>query len=148
MNKTWFLICIVLLSAQSFSQKSSDPSVVQFAFPISFIENVGQWHPSILFGNLLAEQKSYLLKDGIALEVTQNYLNQQQSVERIAVARQGVQQAEENYRITDEKFKKGLSLNSDLLDAEVALLQARINVTQSLVDYELAEARLEKAIGD
>ena len=35
-----------------------------------------------------------------------------------------------------------------LLDAEVALLQARINLTQSLVEYELAEARLEKAIGD
>jgi outer membrane protein len=88
------------------------------------------------------------LKDGITLEVTQNYLNQRQSVERIAVAQKGVQQAEENYRITNEKFKKGLSLNSDLLDAEVALLQARINYTQSLVDYELAEARLEKAIGE
>jgi outer membrane protein len=88
------------------------------------------------------------LKDGITLEVTQNYLNQKQSIERIAVAQKGVQQAEENYRITDEKFKKGLSLNSDLLDAEVALLQARINYTQSMVDYELAEARLEKAIGD
>ena len=88
------------------------------------------------------------LKDGITLEVTQNYLYQKQSIERIAVARQGVRQAEENYRITDEKFKKGLALNSDLLDAEVALLQARINQTQSLVDYELAEARLEKAIGD
>ncbi len=88
------------------------------------------------------------LKDGITLEVTQNYLNQKQSIERIAVAKKGVQQAEENYRITDEKFKKGLALNSDMLDAEVALLQARINYTQSLVDYELAEARLEKAIGD
>jgi len=88
------------------------------------------------------------LKDGITLEVTQNYLNQKQTVERIDVARQGVRQAEENYRITNEKFKKGLSLNSDLLDAEVALLQARISLTQSLVEYELAEARLEKAIGD
>jgi len=88
------------------------------------------------------------LKDGITLEVTQNYLNQKQTVERIDVARQGVRQAEENYRITNEKFKKGLSLNSDLLDAEVALLQARISYTQSLVEYELAEARLEKAIGD
>jgi outer membrane protein len=88
------------------------------------------------------------LKDGVTLEVTQNYLNQKQTIERIAVAQQGVDQAQENYRITDEKFKKGLALNSDLLDAEVALLQARINYTQSLVEYELAEARLEKALGD
>ncbi|MGE5315671.1 MAG: TolC family protein [Acidobacteriota bacterium] len=88
------------------------------------------------------------LKDGITLEVTQTYLAQKQAVERIAVARQGVEQAQENYRITNEKFRKGLSLNSDLLDAEVALLQSKINYTQSLVDYELAEAKLEKAIGE
>jgi len=88
------------------------------------------------------------LKDGITLEVTQNYLNRLQAKERIAVAGQGVRQAEENYRITSEKFKTGLALNSDLLDAEVALLQAKTNYTQALVDYELAQARLQKAIGE
>ncbi|MBS4029800.1 MAG: TolC family protein [Ignavibacteriales bacterium] len=89
-----------------------------------------------------------LLKDGITLEVTQNYLNVQQSKERISVAEQGVQQAEENYRVTNEKFKQGLALNSDLLDAEVALLQAKTNLTQAQIDYEISEARLEKAIGE
>ena len=88
------------------------------------------------------------LKDGITLEVTQNYLNQKQTIERISVAEKGVQQAEENYRITNEKYKKGLALNSDLIDAEVALLQAKLVLTQSLVESELAEARLSKAIGD
>lgn len=88
------------------------------------------------------------LRDGIALEVTQAYLNFGQSKERIGVARQGVDEAEENYRITNEKFKAGLALNSDLLDAEVALLQAKWNSIQALVDQELADARLRKAIGE
>jgi len=88
------------------------------------------------------------LKDGITLEVTQNYLNFNQAKERIAVAEKGVIQAEENYRITNEKFKSGLSLNTDLLDAEASLMQAKWNHIQSLTDYKLADARLEKALGE
>lgn len=88
------------------------------------------------------------MKDGITLEVTQSYLQLKQSQERIAVAQKGVSQGEENYRITDEKFKSGLALNSDLLDAEVALLQAKWNYIQAVVDRQLAEARLQKATGE
>jgi outer membrane protein TolC len=88
------------------------------------------------------------LKDAITLDVTSNFLNLQRAKERIAVAQEGVRQAEENYRITDNKFKQGLSVNTDLLDAEVALLQAKTNYTQALTDYELAEAGLERSIGE
>lgn len=87
-------------------------------------------------------------KDAITLEVTQNYLNLKQAQERTAVAEQGVQQAEENHRVTNTRFKEGLAQNSDLLDAEVALLLAKTNYTNALVDYALAEARLQKSIGE
>jgi outer membrane protein len=89
-----------------------------------------------------------IIRDGITLEVTQNYLNIKKSEERMTVAGQNVTQAEENYRVTDDKFKNGLALNSDLLDAEVALLQAKTDYIQSIVDYELAQAQLNKAIGE
>jgi len=87
------------------------------------------------------------MKDGVTLEVTQAFLILDQSKERTGVAEQGVKQAEENYRVTNHRFKEGLAQTSDLLDAEVALLQAKTNYTQALVDYELAEARLTRAIG-
>ncbi len=87
------------------------------------------------------------MKDAITLEVTQNYLNFTETGDKIAVAEKGVEQAEENYRITNEKFKSGLALNTDLLDAELALLQARWNNIQALVDHQLADARLQKSIG-
>jgi len=94
-------------------------------------------------------QDSYkIIKDMITLEVTRNYLDINKSNEKISVAKQSVGQAEENYRVTDEKFKNGLALNSDLLDAEVALLQAKTNYIQSVVDYELAVAQLKKSIGE
>lgn len=95
-----------------------------------------------------AEQGLSQLRDIITLEVTQNYLALNQAKERSAVAKKGVEQAEENYRVTNERYKKGLNVNSDLLDAEVALLSAKLNYTQSLVDFELAAARLTKATGE
>ena len=87
------------------------------------------------------------LQDAITLEITQTYLNLTQARERISVAHMTVEQAEENFRITGQRFKEGLALNTDMLDAEFALLQAKLNHTQALVDYQLAEARLEKAVG-
>jgi outer membrane protein len=95
-----------------------------------------------------AQEGLSMMKDGVMLEVTQSYLGVNQFKERKAVAEQGVKQAEENYRITNDKYKKGLMPNSELLDAEVALLQAKLNLTQSLVDYELSMAQLSKAIGE
>jgi outer membrane protein TolC len=88
------------------------------------------------------------LRDGITMEVTSNYLNLNKASESIGLAEKGVKQAEENYRITNDKFKAGIASNSDLLDAEVALLQAKTNYTNALVDYELAYARLQKSIGE
>ena len=89
-----------------------------------------------------------LIQDGITLDLTQAYLNLQQARERITVADQGVKQAEENHRITTKRFNAGLASTSDLIDAEVALLQGKTNQTNSIVDYELAKARIEKAVGE
>jgi len=94
------------------------------------------------------EQVLSQMKDIVLLDVTQSYLTLNQTFERSTVARKGVEQAEENYRVTNERFKKGLNINSDLLDAEVALLQAKLNYTQSLIEYELSNARLARSIGE
>ena len=88
-----------------------------------------------------------MLRDGVTLEVTQSYLSFKQSKQNIQLSQLGVDQANENLRLTHEKFKEGLTTNSEMLDAEVALLQAKLQLTQSLVDYELAQAGLEKAVG-
>jgi outer membrane protein len=96
------------------------------------------------------QNKDFLvtLKDGVTLEVTQNYLNYRQAKERIRLSEMSVQQANENYRMASEKFKAGLTTSSELLDAEVLLLQSKLQLTQALVDHELAETRLSKSVGD
>jgi len=87
------------------------------------------------------------LKDAVTLDVTQNYYNLVKAKEKVLVTQQTVSQAEENYRVTDDKFKQGLTLNSELLDAEVALVQAKTNYAQSIADYELAKAQIERSTG-
>ncbi len=88
-----------------------------------------------------------IIKDGITMEVTQNYLNVNQAERKISIAKLSVEQAEENLRVTSQKFKNGLTTSSELIDAETALIGSRTNYTTSLVDYELAKAKLEKSIG-
>jgi outer membrane protein TolC len=86
------------------------------------------------------------IQDGIVLEVNQSYLTAVKNLEKIKITEQTVSQATENMRVTYEKFKSGLVLNSDVIDAEVSLFQANINYTTSLVDYILSLTKLEKAI--
>ncbi|PJA99582.1 MAG: hypothetical protein CO128_03180, partial [Ignavibacteriales bacterium CG_4_9_14_3_um_filter_30_11] len=46
------------------------------------------------------------------------------------------------------KFNNGLISNSELLDAEVALLQAKTNNINAVADNKIAAANLNKAIGN
>ncbi len=87
------------------------------------------------------------LRDGIVLEVSKSQYDLQQALEKIDLAEEAVRQAEENYRITHERFKTGLTTNSELLDAEVFLLQTKVSRTEALIELELANARLIKSLG-
>lgn len=85
-------------------------------------------------------------RDAVTYEITQSHLNVRQTEDRIKVAEKAVRLAEENYRNVNEKFKNGLALSSDLIDAEVALLEAKTNMTTAAADYEIAKAALNKAL--
>jgi len=88
------------------------------------------------------------LKDAVKLDITSSYLNLKKSEQKIIVAENSVKEAEENYRVTKDKFNNGLISNSELLDAEVALLQAKTNNINAVVDNKIAAANLNKAIGN
>jgi len=94
-----------------------------------------------------AEAARGQLVDAITLEVRQNLFDLLQAREKIKLAGESVQQAEENHRITRERFKAGLTTNSELLDAEVFLLQTKVSRTQAQIEYVLAVARLDKSMG-
>ena len=87
------------------------------------------------------------LNDAVELEVYQTFLTYKRAMDKINVSRQSVEQSEENYRSTQDKYNQQIATSTDLIDAEVSLLMAKTNLTTSLVDYQLAKVRLMKAIG-
>ncbi|MEW6619818.1 MAG: TolC family protein [bacterium] len=93
------------------------------------------------------EEQLLLLKDRILLEVRQTCLSLEEAEKNIGVARKSIGQAEENLRITEEMYKEGMATTTDVLDAQTLLTQAKTNYYQALYDYNLAWARLQKAIG-
>jgi outer membrane protein len=95
-----------------------------------------------------AREARKALEDQAVLEVTQCRLSLARAGEKVRVAGQAVGQAEENLRVTRERFRQGIALSVDVLDAEMALLQAKLGRTQAAIDQVLAQAKLEKALGD
>ena len=87
------------------------------------------------------------LKDAIELEVYQTFLTYKRSIDKINVSRQSVEQSEENYRSTQDKYNQQVATSTDLIDAEVSLLQAKTNLTTAFVDFQLAKVKLMKSIG-
>lgn len=87
------------------------------------------------------------LEDRIALEVREQHLRAVEAREKITVAKTAVEQAEENYRITEERFKAGVTTNTEVLDAESLLVSARANHTNAVYDFLSARARLTRAMG-
>lgn len=88
-----------------------------------------------------------LLKDQIEIEVYNAYLVLNSQIEKIKVSQLAVASAEENSRITKDKYDNQLATTSDLIEAEVELLNSKSRLTISQADYELAKARLDLAVG-
>ncbi len=84
---------------------------------------------------------------GVKVETRQAFFEAQSAWQRIHVAEAAVAQAEEGLRIVRNRYESGLFTIVNLLDAEVALQQARMNYFQSLHDFEVATARLGLAAG-
>ncbi|MCB0729697.1 MAG: TolC family protein, partial [Ignavibacteriae bacterium] len=87
------------------------------------------------------------LEDGIEIEVYNSYLNLQSAIKKVNLTKLTLEQAEENYRITNDKYLVQLASSTDLLDAESSLYSAKVDVLNSLVDYELAKIKLDKSVG-
>jgi outer membrane protein len=87
------------------------------------------------------------LELGIRVETRQGFFMAQSAYQRIEVAQAAVSQAEEGLRIVRNRYESGLFTIVNLLDAEVALQQARTNYFRSLHDFEVAMAQLNLAAG-
>ncbi|MDM7460183.1 MAG: TolC family protein [bacterium] len=95
----------------------------------------------------IAQLRLQQVKEGVALEVRQAYLNLQDAQKRLAVAQKGLEQATEALRLARVRFEAGVSPQLEISDAELAFTQAQTNLVNAQFDYLDAYAALQRAIG-
>ena len=87
------------------------------------------------------------LDDDVKLQVNRDYENYLLTVKKIEVYKKAVLQSAENYRITKNKYDNALVNTTDLLDANVLLLQSKINLAVAKADVYLAYNKLLQTTG-
>jgi TolC family type I secretion outer membrane protein len=83
----------------------------------------------------------------VELDVQQAWLSLKEAIERIDVTKKTLEQAEEDMRVSEGRYKEGLGNILEVIDAQTALTQARTNNVVALYDIENARAKLDRAIG-
>jgi len=83
----------------------------------------------------------------LEVEVRQRLLDLDSAKAAVVAAADGIRAAAEARRVVEDRFKAGVAINTEVLDAQQVLLQAELDRTRALADVRLAEARLERALG-
>ena len=88
-----------------------------------------------------------MMNDQIKLELNRDYQAYLLAQKKIEVYDKSVIQATENYRITKNKYDNSLVTITDLLDADVSLLQARLSAAAARADAALSYNKLLETTG-
>jgi outer membrane protein len=88
------------------------------------------------------------LRDEIALEVKASHLFVNEAEKRKAVAEVAVARAEENLRIQNDRYKEGLAISTEVLDAQTLFTRAKVDRQNAVYDLFEARYRLLAARGE
>lgn len=91
----------------------------------------------------LAKVQQDIIQD-IIVAHTQVHIRQEQ----IAIAKQGVMDAEESLRLNENRLKHGMGLPLEVLQAEDAFIQARRDYISAIIDYNKAQYTLFVSVGN
>jgi outer membrane protein len=83
----------------------------------------------------------------VGTEVAARVAQSRASRSAVEVAQTTIDSAEEAYRVTDALVKAGSATTTDLLDAQSALTQARLNLVRAKYEYGIARVALTRATG-
>ena len=86
-------------------------------------------------------------RDNIKKEVNQDYQSYIQSLNKIKLLQTSIDQAGENNKILESKYKSNIASATDRADAETLLYQAQINLELAKADAGLAYYTLLKSTG-
>lgn len=98
------------------------------------------------------QQKSIVIQkdiqsDNVKTEINRNYQTYQVAKDKIKVLETSIDQATENDRLLESKYKNNVASAIDRIDAETLLYQAKINLELAKADAGLAYYTLLKSTG-
>ena len=93
------------------------------------------------------QEKQSELIDTIILQVREAFLDIKESEYNIGVTEKAIEQAEEDFRINQSRYKAQLSTTTNVLDAQTRLSRARISYYDALYNYRISLMRLAWATG-
>ncbi len=94
-----------------------------------------------------AQEAMVLARQQVAKEVNQAALMLAAAEKNVEASRKGLDQAEEQFRIIQERYATGRGIQVEVLDAQTALTRARFNVVAALADHQTARAMWLQATG-
>jgi outer membrane protein TolC len=94
-----------------------------------------------------AQEQAVLAGQQIAKEVSQAALMLAAAEQTIEAARRGQSQAEEQFRIAQERLTSGRGIQLEILDAQATLTRSRFNIVAALAEHETARAMWLRATG-
>jgi outer membrane protein TolC len=94
-----------------------------------------------------AEHSMESLSLQVQLEVKEALLNIRATRRQIETAREALASAEEDLKLSQERYSVGLGTILELIDAQVNLTRARTGEVQAMAALKRAEAQLDRAVG-
>jgi len=85
--------------------------------------------------------------DDIQQEVKKAYLRTQEAEKAIITVKKAIEQAKENFRINQERYKEQMATSTDVLDAQTLLSKTMTNFYNALYAYKISKASLYRAMG-
>lgn len=88
------------------------------------------------------------MEEGIRLEYQAAVNDARVALERIGVSEKAIQQGEENLRINKDRYLALVGTATDVMDAQTLLTQTKTEYYRATFDYQVALARVKKALGE
>jgi outer membrane protein len=99
------------------------------------------------FDTLASRERLAQLEKDIATDVEATHTEISGQVERLQNARELVASAQTNLNNATEKYRVGLGIALDIVNAQSQLFDAQTSVTQARFDLEIARANFDRAVG-
>jgi len=84
----------------------------------------------------------------VALQVRQAYLDLEETLKRVNVTRDAVEQSEENLKVAKDRYREGVGTNTEVLDAETLRTKSYTNYYNAIYDAVAAHIHLRYAAGE